>query len=184
MSIIKKLINELLGTNKPKQQAEQPQQHPQPQAEKECENAIVKKRHRVAGVSHYTENLLLLAKENPDYSLRKNEIIKRNKCDECIYQHKFSYSNIELIPEPTNQYDPNAIKVIIDGQHIGYIKAGSCKHILNLINEKRIERIEAKIKGGKYKCLCQHGDDPKEDSEMEYGKDSYSIDLFFYERNK
>jgi hypothetical protein len=29
--------------------------------------------------------------------------------------------SINLIPEPTNEYDPNAIKVFIDDKHIGYV---------------------------------------------------------------
>lgn len=31
--------------------------------------------------------------------------------------------DLELEAEPTNQYDPNAIRVIFDGLHIGYVPA-------------------------------------------------------------
>ena len=31
-------------------------------------------------------------------------------------------SKVQIIPEPTNPYDKNALKVIIDGTHVGYIK--------------------------------------------------------------
>ena len=41
--------------------------------------------------------------------------------------------NVELVPEPDNPHDPNAIKVIMNGQHIGYVpkeKTADIKKIL------------------------------------------------------
>lgn len=183
MNLIEKLLNGVLGKNPAANNTKQPQ-NTQPKITCEVESDVVVKHHRVAGVSHYIENILLLAKENPDYFLKKNEFIKRKLFEQPIYQYIFSYNKVELIPEPTNQYDQNAVQVLIDGNIVGYIKSGSCKHILNLISENRIEKIEAKIKGGKYKCLRCYGDDEKEDCEMENEKDSYRIELTIYERNK
>ena len=150
--------------------------------DKISESTIVK-HHRVAGVSHYTDNLLTLATENPDYVLKKNELIKRKMFNETIYQYDFYPGKVDVIPEPTNQYDPNAVQVLIDEKLVGYIKAGSCKHILNLINENRIEKIESKIEGGKYKCLISN-DISGEDCEVERGTDEFRIKLTIYERNK
>ena len=182
MSIIKRLINELLGTNKPKQQAEKQKPNPQPQAEKEGGSAVVVKHHRVAGVSNYLDNILTFAKENPDYSLKKSELMKRKKYDEYIYQYCFSSGKVELIPEPTNPHDPNAVQVLIDKKLVGYIKAGSCKHILNLINGDRIEKIEAKIKGGNHKLL--YYDECEEKYILEDQKLNIGIELSIHERNK
>lgn len=28
---------------------------------------------------------------------------------------------LDLVPEPTNKYDPNAIQIVADGKHIGYV---------------------------------------------------------------
>jgi hypothetical protein len=57
------------------------------------------------------------------------------------------------VPEPENPHDPKAIKVLVDGVHVGYIKAGSCAHIHKLIRENRIQKIVPRIVGGKYKEL-------------------------------
>ena len=31
------------------------------------------------------------------------------------------HSKVKLEPEPTNQHDPNALKVVVSGEHVGYI---------------------------------------------------------------
>ena len=75
-----------------------------------------------------------------------------------MYQFDFYPSNVQLIEEPENEHDPNAIKVVIDGVHVGYIKAGSCSHVKKLLRENKISSISAEISGGKYKMLVP-GDD-------------------------
>ena len=42
---------------------------------------------------------------------------------------------IELIPEPENPFDPNAVKVIVDGKKSGHIASKYCKRILNILQE-------------------------------------------------
>ena len=58
----------------------------------------------IAGISHHKKALYALDLNKDDYV-------------------------VELIEEPTNKYDPNAIKVIVDGQHIGYIPAKKCAKV-------------------------------------------------------
>ena len=46
------------------------------------------------------------------------------------------YSEVLLEPEPTNPYDPNAIKVILPNNiHIGYVPAKHCEEVLNMMNQ-------------------------------------------------
>jgi hypothetical protein len=48
--------------------------------------------------------------------------------------HKFKkYDNVTLEFEPTNQYDENAIKVMVDGIHQGYVAKDNNKHIGSLM---------------------------------------------------
>ena len=115
--------------------------------------------YKVAGISFHNEELMGLAEENICYDYTKKEILDDLMYNERIYQYDFYPDKIELVPEPTNEYDPNAVKVIVDNIHIGYIKKGNCKHILNLINEKRIKSITCDIYGGKYKILEYEGED-------------------------
>ena len=132
------------------------------------------KNHKVTGTAHYEKDIMKLASENEDYLLSKKGLIEAGLIEESVYQYSFWINKTELIPEPTNEYDPNAIKVVIDGVHVGYIKAGSCKHVLKLINEDRIAKIEGKIGGGAYKCLIAH-DDSGTDFELIKDKKNISI---------
>lgn len=48
-----------------------------------------------------------------------------------------------LEPEPTNKYDPHAVKVIHDGRHIGYVPRDLSKDVAKICNEARL--VSAKI---------------------------------------
>ena len=112
------------------------------------------KKHKVTGMSHYMDNIMTLAIENDDYQLSKKELLEECLENDTIYEYDFYCAKIELVPEPDNPYDTNAVKVLLDGLHVGYIKSGSCSHILKLINENRIEKMDCEIGGGKYKYLA------------------------------
>lgn len=136
-------------------------------------------KHKIAGVAHYESNLLKLAKKNPAYSFTKKEIIAKKLCCEYLYEYTFAPQKTALIPDPANPHDPNAIKVVIDGQHVGYIKAGSCARILKLINEGRIAGVESTISGGKFQNLWSDG---KEIQQHEKGCKKYEIEISIFEK--
>lgn len=133
------------------------------------------KTYKVTGLAHYMENLMALASENDDYRLSKRDLIDNGLTDERVYQYEFYVNKAELVPEPDNPHDPKAIKVLVDGQHVGYIKAGSCAHLNKVIREGRIEKIDVEVGGGKYKIVREDCD--------EFGKDVYEMerdDIPFY----
>jgi len=119
----------------------------------------VVKNYRIAGTSHYIDNIMSLSIKNDDYKLSKKALVDEGLEGERIYQYEFYPVKTQLIPEPNNPIDPKAIKVITDNVHIGYIKSGSCSHVLKLLNENRIEKIECTISGGKYKYVRYDEDD-------------------------
>lgn len=119
------------------------------------------KTYKVAGVTHYEQNIMSFAQENPEYSLSKKQLIDGVFMlydTEKIWKYDFLMPKIELVPEPDNAYDQNAIKVMADGKHVGYIKSGSCTHLLKCIQEKRIAGITCQIGGGPYKLLEKEED--------------------------
>jgi len=119
--------------------------------------------------------IMALAQENPDYDLTKREIIDDDLTDERIYQYTFTDGPVELVDDPDNEHDPNAIKVLIAGQHIGYIKRGSTGRVHNLQRAGRVLGVTAEIYGGKYKVVtCDEDYDGTEHydlikDETEYG---------------
>lgn len=131
--------------------------------------------HKVTGMSNYMDNIMNLASENLHYQYTKRELIDEDIVNERVYEYEFYPFKTELIPEPDNPYDPNAVKVIVDCEHVGYIKKGSCSHILKLLREDRIEKIETEIKGGKYKIVLY--DEYEDTYEMEKDEAPFSVHL-------
>ena len=151
----------------------------------------VGKRHRVVGLDHRKANVMKLAKENPTYKLDKSAILKKGLVDTCIHKYIFSDGPAELVQEPDNPHDPNAIKVVVAGQHIGYIKAGSCAHLNKVINDGRVEKILCRIYGGPYKGAFQDYDEAldagftgKPTYRMETGTEDIRAEIRVIERSK
>lgn len=140
-----------------------------PNEPKPSEEKPISETHKVAGVSFHQENIKSLAVENEEYSYTKKELIDSDLVDERIYKYEFYPTKTELIPEPNNPHDPNAVKVVVDGEHIGYIKAGSAPHVLKLLKENRIKKIDCEISGGPYKYLEYDSDEDTYSLEKEDG---------------
>ena len=141
-------------------------------------------RHKVAGTSFRQAAIKALGTKNPDYALTKAEMFKRGLME--VYEYTFNPQTAELIPEPENPEDPNAIKVLVDGVHVGYIKSGSCARIHKLIREGRIEKIEPQIVGGKSKYLCTYDASAKSlsDYTLERSDASFGVNITIREAKK
>lgn len=110
-------------------------------------------RHKVAGTTYHLDAIMELAEDNPDYDMTQREIIDAGMEEERIYQYTFPDSPVELVDDPDNEQDPNAIKVLVAGQHIGYIKRGSTGRIHKLQRSGRVLGVTAEIYGGRYKIV-------------------------------
>ena len=114
-------------------------------------------RHRIVGVDDRVKEVMSLAVLNPNYKMTKKQLIAAGLVDQSVYEYNFSPAKAELVPEPDNPYDPKAIKVIVEGRHIGYIKSGSCAHIHKLLQADQIADITCQIGGGRYKRVSVLG---------------------------
>lgn len=138
---------------------------------------------KVAGTKYRDQKeIRSLGHKNEDFLLTKKELIKKFPDGATIDEYKYPPCKASLEFEPTNEYDPNAIKVLIDGIHVGYIKKGSCSRIKKLISQGKIESITAQIRCEKFKSLeCYVGIDEKptySDYVLEtYSSESPSIKL-------
>lgn len=151
----------------------------------QSENSNYKERtYRVAGISFQEDAVENVGSQNNDYHMTKQELIREGMTDERIWEYSFEPCHTELVPDPANQYDHNAIKVIVDGEHIGYIKSGSCVHVLKLINEDRILNIQCQIGGGRYKYLAEEYDNEKEKKVyiLEKGRINYWASVIIREK--
>ena len=131
---------------------------------------------KVAGISNYKSAIEKLAEdhENDWYTATVKEIREAMMDDEKIYQYDFNVQKVLLVDEPDNQFDKNAIKVIADGEHIGYVSKTKCKQVKEISASKEIKSIHCNLYGGKYKIVTSG----TEKGETEYGA---SIDIFYYD---
>lgn len=83
---------------------------------------------------------------------------------------------MELIPEPDNPYDKNAVRVDMDGLTVGYIKKGSCSHAKNLLNSPDFVSVDLDyMHYGKYKIVYESEDGRYELEDGEYEMPSVAI---------
>lgn len=97
-------------------------------------------------------------KENTDImdlyeGLSHKKILKQHSEGKKIYEIEMSgYSEIQLIPEPDNKLNPNAIKVFHKKiGEVGYVPAEDCIRVREFMDQSYDS--EWKLRGGKHKCI-------------------------------
>lgn len=84
----------------------------------------------------------------------------------------FEIPDVEFIPESDNEFDPNAVKILVRGYHLGYVTKSKNRKVLRLTTDSNNEVIKnAKIYGGDYKDI-----DPESDK-LRTVKDSFKIQI-------
>ncbi|WP_332058360.1 HIRAN domain-containing protein [Streptococcus canis] len=113
---------------------------------------IYKESFFVAGVNYRKSNLKK-AKEWLEYSYDYDEY----KNDGYFNPQRYEYYTqmVYLEREPNNEFDKNAIKVLINNIHVGYIPKKKAKKIAKLIDNGYNYRAELSID----ECFYQKGDD-------------------------
>lgn len=108
----------------------------------------------VAGVYYHEKDIIEgLMDENPEYDLTKKEIEEDGLEDTFLYKYSVAFTDVDLVPEPENPHDPNAIKVIADGVLVGYVPSRKTKSVRKIMDEKEIVKAQCQIYGGDYKVL-------------------------------
>ncbi len=144
----------------------------------------------VAGWEYYQQNILEVLGE-PEHITNndiKDMFIEGSlSADEPYYIYPPYITTPTLEHEPENPYDPKAIKVIIDGEHIGYVPKDKIDLVNGYLDNKT---FEAEIYAGDYKMVSYkddnddyYGDDPKRsDLEVESFTEPYKVSIRIYEK--
>lgn len=98
-----------------------------------------------------------------------------------VYEYVIRIDDIELEKEPGNQYDKNAIKVLIRDENeemviIGYVPKRKTNVVGELLEERSIKRVEGLFTGGKYKTVNADSDD-EEVVVIERGERGFNVTL-------
>lgn len=132
----------------------------------------------VAGVRYYLDHLLKLSYHNTNYDLTKRELIDLGLVIERVWERSYFAETVRFVSEPDNPHDPNAIRVEIENEHVGYIPARECTHIAEIVSENKIVSVHCEITGGKYKCVdVDYSDTGREIYALDRGEEDYSIEL-------
>lgn len=103
---------------------------------------------RVAGVSKHQDLFPRIGYLTEEYNLSDEELEKIGIRNFSIPKYGFGNLDPTLEPDPDNEFDPNAVKVFLNGEHVGYIRAEDSKYIHDLIVDDRIADVDGRIVGG------------------------------------
>ena len=142
---------------------------------------------RVAGVTKYKKAVKaacnLIAEDNgiPEYAKYYSNLSTKELREELeeyglkVFKYQdLDFFNIEFVPEVDNKYDPNAIKVLIFNNHVGYVPATVAKTIRKYFDNKKYNFvIEGEIKGGPYKEWDDLNDKVITNNDLDIGFEIY-----------
>jgi hypothetical protein len=135
---------------------------------------------KVKGISYHQEAFSDLCQELvqesddvPYLGYTSKEIKEELIFSDRFYKYSpFELSDVDFVPELDNQFDPNAVKIVVRGYHLGYVTKSKNRKVLRLTADQNNEVIKiAKIYGGDYKDI-----DPESDK-LRTVKDSFKIQI-------
>ena len=97
----------------------------------------------VVGCNYYSEAFRSVCEKNAQYSSRDVTRI--------TYEFYPYTGDAELIREPKNEHDKNAVMVMVAGQKVGYIPAAEAPEIGELLRRRRVLGVSVRLFGGNYK---------------------------------
>ncbi len=107
----------------------------------------------VPGAYYHRTSIAKVANLNPDWRKTCKTLVKAGKVNKKIYRFERTTKAAELVEEPDNRHDKNAVMVKIDGETVGYISTEENLHVKDILKNKQVEEISATITGGEYKTI-------------------------------
>lgn len=123
----------------------------------------------VAGIPHHLDAVMSLAEEDDDFKLPKKRIIEEFSGK--VFRWYFSPLPCSIVPEPENEFDPNALKVYASSEFVGYIREADTAKVRAVMSGRfgKVERCRIEFEGGEYKSpelddegtwYLEEGEDP------------------------
>lgn len=112
----------------------------------------------IPGAYYHRTSIAKVANPNPDWRKTYKSLIKAGKANQKIYRFERTTKTAELVEEPNNPHDKNAVMVMVDGEKVGYIGADENLHVKDILKNKTVKNISATITGGEYKTIISESD--------------------------
>lgn len=108
----------------------------------------------VAGAIPYCKNeVQSLRKENPDWKKSPDELIAAGKAEKYIYKYRFFRSPAELVREPSNKYNRNAVMIVVNGVKVGYVPETELDKVRYIMARDPAYSVTVEIYGGERKDI-------------------------------
>jgi hypothetical protein len=129
--------------------------------------------YRQEAFSDLCQELIRESDDIPYLGYTSKEIKEELIFEERFYKYlPFEIPDVEFIPEFDNNFDPNAVKIVVRGHHLGYVTKSKSRKVLRLTTDSNNKVVKiAKIYGGDYKDI-----DPESDK-LRTVKDSFKIQI-------
>ena len=109
---------------------------------------------KAVGESHYKEHLKYVCRRSELADLSDDELRAEGLYDTRIYDYEFADYPVELVPEPENPHDPNAIRVMISGLQVAHIARDQTDAVRCLMSSGKVLGIRATVEHGDYRVLA------------------------------
>lgn len=126
----------------------------QPQEERN----LVKEDFKVVGAHYHPNEIKRLQNANPDWRKGGKTLAAEGKVMQRIYHYSYINKPVKIEIDDGNIYRKGALKVLIAGEHVGYIPDEHTKHVTEILKTKSVKYVTAYIKGGEYKVVSENGD--------------------------
>ena len=107
----------------------------------------------IPGAYYHRTSIAKVANPNPDWKKTCKSLIKAGKANQKIYRFERTTKTAELVEEPGNSHDPNAVMVTVEGEKVGYISADEALHVKEIMRQHCLKSVTAVITGGEYKTI-------------------------------
>lgn len=131
----------------------------------------------VVGESYYKDEIANLGTIAQDYYWPSERLYEKFVEGDRVYKYNFPELDAQLIPEPENPHDPNAIRVTVDGKTVGYIARDSTARISEMLS--RGLTVKANVTGGPHKDINETEDGMLASEKEDY---DFRVRLSFYEK--
>ena len=104
------------------------------------------------------EDRVKVLKGNPKFEMSTKELIEAGYSGRAVYRYYPEYKHgISLEPEPSNKNDPNAVKVLINGEFFGYVNREDAPVIKSALKNGIISNVALKVSGGSVRRVFENG---------------------------
>ena len=124
---------------------------------------LVKEEFVVVGMPYHMDALKRIATANPEWRKGGKRLAADGRVLERIWHYTYLNKPVRIEHEADNERSANAMKVLIAGEHIGYISEETAAHARAIIETTSVKYISATISGGECKVVSQNGDEVKSD---------------------